>query len=52
MATKDLKRLKSIPKGFVLTIGATTAPRGYRLYNNGKSRFTGKQKSVLVEYKK
>lgn len=46
MATK---RLKSVPKGYIKTIGATTAPRGYAWYNNGKSRFSGKRKIVLVK---
>ena len=45
------KKLKSIPKGFVKTIGATTAPRGYEWYNNKKSRFSGKRKIVLVKKK-
>ena len=44
-----IKRLKSVPKGFVKTIGATTAPRGFALYNNKQSRFSGKRKIVLVK---
>jgi hypothetical protein len=39
------------PKGFVKTIDATTAPRGFEWYNNGESRFSGKRKSVLVKVK-
>jgi hypothetical protein len=43
------KRLKSVPKGYIKTIGATTAPRGYDWYNNGKSRFSGRRKIALVK---
>ena len=42
---------KSIPKGFYLVSGATTAPVGYRLYTSRKpteSRF--KQKSTPNKY--
>jgi len=47
------KKLKSVPKGFRLVKGATTSPRGYRLYTNRKgSRFTKKLSSyVLVKEK-
>lgn len=50
MATK---KLKSVPKGFRLVKGATTAPVGYRLYTDRKgSRFTKKtSKYVLVKKK-
>ena len=46
-----VKKLKSVPKGFRLVKGATTAPIGYRLYTNRKgSRFTKKiSKYVLVK---
>jgi len=46
-----LKKFKSIPQGFRLVKGATTAPVGYRLYTNRKgSRFTkGKSLYVLVK---
>jgi hypothetical protein len=44
--------IKSVPRGYTKTIGATTSPRGYCYYNNGKSRFSGKRKSVLVKVKK
>ena len=51
-----MKKYKSVPKGFYLARGATTAPRGYRLYTSRKpteSRFTKKKHTfVLVKEKK
>ena len=44
--------LNSVPKGYVKLEGATTAPNGYSWYSNGKSRFGGEYKSVLVKDKK
>ena len=46
-----VKKLNSIPKGFRKTRGAV-APIGYAWYNNGKSRFSGERKIVLVKIKK
>ena len=51
-ARKPRRRVNSPPKGYRKTIGATTAPNGYSWYNNGKSRFSGKRKSVLVKNKR
>lgn len=42
----------SVPKGYIKLEGATTAPRGFEWYFNGKSRFGGEYKSVLVKKKK
>ena len=39
----------SVPEGFIKTEGATTAPKGYTWYNNGKSRFGGEYENVLVK---
>ena len=39
----------TIPEGFIKTEGATTAPKGYTWYNNGKSRFGGEYENVLVK---
>jgi hypothetical protein len=44
-----VKKLNRVPKGYIKTIGATTAPTCYQWYNNGKSRFSGKRKLVLVK---
>lgn len=38
-----------LPKGWKYDPGATTAPRGYRWANNGKSRFGGEFKQALVK---
>jgi hypothetical protein len=44
----EIKKLNSIPKGFRLVKGATTAPRGYRLYTDRKgSRFTPRQSNYV-----
>lgn len=39
----------TVPEGFIKTEGATTAPKGYTWYNNGKSRFGGEYQNVLVK---
>ena len=39
----------TVPEGFVKTENATTAPKGYTWYNNGKSRFGGEYENVLVK---
>lgn len=39
----------SVPKGYVKLEGATTAPKGYEWYSNGKSRFGGEYKNALVK---
>lgn len=47
----ELAKRKSVPKGFIKTVGAM-APKGYAWYNNGKSRFSGQRKIVLVKVKR
>ena len=42
----------SVPKGYIKLEGATTAPNGYEWYSNGKSRFGGEYKSILVKKKR
>lgn len=39
----------TVPEGFIKTENATTAPKGYTWYNNGKSRFGGEYENVLVK---
>lgn len=39
----------SVPEGYVKLEGATTAPKGYEWYSNGKSRFGGEYKNALVK---
>ena len=46
-----VKKVVNVPRGFVKTRGATTAPRGYNLYSNNKSRFEPGRKIVLVKSK-
>lgn len=52
-----LRRLKSVPKGFRLVSGATTAPLGFRLFTSRKlseSRFRKRKtptRFVLVRKK-
>lgn len=38
-----------VPEGYVKLEGATTAPKGYEWYSNGKSRFGGEYKNALVK---
>ena len=42
----------SVPKGWIKLEGSTTAPNGYSWYSNGKSRFGGEYKHMLVKDKK
>lgn len=50
MAVKE-GALDQIPKGWVKLEGATTAPKGYIWYWNGKSRFGGEFECALVKDK-
>jgi len=43
------EKVNKIPKGWIKTIGATTAPFGYEWYNNKESRFSDKRRSALVK---
>ena len=43
------KILDHVPPGWVKVDGATTAPKGYSWYSNGKSRFSGERVSALVK---
>lgn len=44
-----IKRLNSVPKGYRLVRGATTAPRGYRLYSDRVgSRFTPRETNYVL----
>lgn len=38
-----------IPEGWQKLEGATTAPKGYEWYSNGKSRFGGEYKNALIK---
>lgn len=46
-----VRRLTKIPKGWIKTKGATTAPSGFIWVSNGKSRFSGQRKIALVKRK-
>lgn len=41
--------LDKAPKGWTKLSNATTSPKGYSWYSNGKSRFGGEYKSALVK---
>lgn len=43
--------IKDIPDGWKKIEGATTAPKGYSWYCNGKSLFSGEYESALVKDK-
>lgn len=45
----EIKVYKRKPAGWKETNGATTAPRGYKWIDNGKSRFGGKRRSALLK---
>ena len=42
-------KLSKVPKGWIKTIGATTAPSGFAWYSNGESLFSSKRKYALVK---
>lgn len=46
-----LVRNEEVPQGWKETEGATTAPNGYKWYNNGESMFGGKYKHGLFPIK-
>lgn len=48
----EIKVYKRKPAGWKETNGATTAPRGYKWIDNGKSHFGGKRRSALLKTKK
>ena len=43
------ERLVEVPKGWKRLEGATTAPKGYSWYYNGKSRFDKGYKCALIK---
>lgn len=45
---KDKTIKETMPDGWKITEGATTAPRGYTWINNGESLFNGKRQSALI----
>ena len=46
--SKDVKILDEKPNGWIKREGATTAPKGYSWYSNGKSLFGGEYENALV----
>ena len=46
---KGFDVLEKVPDGWVRLDDAQTAPLGYSIYSNGKSRFGKEYKSVLVK---
>lgn len=49
---KEAKKLDKAPKGWSKLSGATTAPKGYEWWSNGKSRFKDDYESALVKVAK
>lgn len=43
--------METMPEGWKILDGATTAPRGYVWIYNGESRFGGKYQSALLKLK-
>lgn len=46
---KGVKIVNEMPKGWIFTEGATTAPNGYKWINNNESMFGGKRKIALLK---
>lgn len=46
-----LEIVNSIPNGWKILEGATTAPKGYKLIYNGKSLFSKERKKALLKIK-
>lgn len=44
-----MKILNEIPNGWKQLKGATTAPKGYEWYWNGKSLFSGEYEQALIK---
>lgn len=49
MANSNVAVYNKVPKGFTKNTRATTAPKGYSWYNNGKSMFSGDYIGILVK---
>ena len=47
----EVRVLPNVPKGWKVLEGATTAPRGYKWYTNGKSRFGDQYEDALIKIK-
>lgn len=45
----EVRVLPSVPNGWRVIEGATTAPKGYKWYDNGQSRFGEKYESALIK---
>lgn len=45
----SIKKYKRKPKGWSVTKGTTTEPKGYVWINNNESRFSGKRKIALLK---
>ena len=46
---KTVKVYDSLPKGWKVNVGATTAPNGYAWISNGKSLFGGEYEHALLK---
>jgi hypothetical protein len=46
---KGFTVLDNIPRGWSIVRGATTAPNGYVIISNNKSRFFGKRETAISE---
>lgn len=46
---KGVKIVNEMPKDWIITEGATTAPNGYEWINNNRSMFDGERKTALLK---
>lgn len=45
---KDYPVYETLPDGWIILKGATTAPKGYKWISNNKSRFSGERKLAFI----
>jgi hypothetical protein len=46
----DVQIYDTMPEGWRMVDGASTAPKGYAWIYNGQSRFSGKRRHALLKY--
>lgn len=48
---KEYQVYETLPNGWIILKGATTAPKGYKWISNNKSRFSGERKLAFLKEK-
>ena len=48
LSNPKVRKLERLPDGWRYTVGALTAPNGWRWANNGKSIFSGERETALI----